>query len=855
LSRRSPERLVDAKTKGPRPNTKAQFGNWKLELENRTMDTILKDIRYGIRSLGKHPGFSIIVVMVLALGIGANSAIFSVVNSVLLRPLPYRDSDRLVVIWGNFIKLNIERLPSKAAEYEDYRSQSQIFEQVAAFENQSFNLTGAEQAERITGARVTTNLLSMLGAQTEQGRGIATNEDQAGRDKVVVLSHGFWQRRFGGKEGVVGQTLRLNDQDYTVIGVMPASFQFPHASFPFGEPADLWMPLVYSSEQVAQRHGPYYLNVISRLKSDVTLSEARAEINALGQRFESQYRGYRGPNGEDGGWRISLVPLQEEAVGNSRRALLLLFGAVALVLLIACANVANLLLVRVSLRQKELAVRLALGASRWRIAQQLLVESLILAVLGGISGLLVAKWGVDSLSTLQAANLPRLQEINVDSRVLAFTALLTILTAVLFGLVPAWQASKFNLQRTLKQNKAAAIGDWRQHYWRNAMLIGEVALSLVLLIGAGLLVNSFLRLQKIKPAIATEKLLTVEINLSDSRYRELEQASAFFQELVRRVKGLPGVEAVSVSTARPLNGFARNDPFAVEGRPLDPSNVSFAGWQMVGADYFQTLGIPLVQGRDLTLQDTDEAAPAVAVINETMAHRYWPNENPIGRRITLGLPRPDNPWVTIIAIAKDLPHRAIDSLPEPDWYLSRPLGPQRNQTLFVRTAANPSDLAAPIRNIVAAIDRNQPVANIKTMTDVVAETVAPRKFNMFLFALFAVIALLLAALGIYGVMAYSVAQRTHEVGIRMALGAQTSDVVKLVVGNGMSLALIGVAIGLVGAFALTRLMSSLLFGVTPSDAVTFVCVSLGLTLVALLACYIPARRATKVDPLVALRYE
>ena len=819
------------------------------------MGSLFKEIRYGITSLRKHPGFSFTVVLVLALGIGANSAIFSVVNGVLLRPLPYQNPDRLVMIWGNFQKLSIERLPAKAAEYEDYRAQSQIFEEVAGFENQNLNLAGGEQAERITAARITPNLFSLLGAQTDHGRGIAGDENQPGRDKVVVLSHGLWQRRFGGQKSAVGQTLRLNEQNYTVIGVMPASFQFPHASLPFGEPADVWIPLAYSSEQVAQRQGPYYLNVIGRLKPEVTLGQARAELNALGQKFETQYRGYRGPNNADGGWRITLTALREEAIGSRRRALLLLFGAVALVLLIACANVANLLLVRASLRQKELAVRLALGATRWRIARQLLIESLLLAFLGGISGLLIALWGVDSLAALQSANLPRLTEIAVDFRVLVFTGLLTICTAVLFGLAPAWQASRFDLQRTLKQNRTAGPGHGRHSSWRNVLLIGEVTLSLVLLVGAGLLVNSFLRLQHLKPAIATDQLLTVEINLSDSSYHEAAQASTFFGELVRRVEGLPGVQAASVSTARPLSGFARNDPFAVEGRPLDPSNLNFAGWQMVGANYFHALGIPLVQGRDLTRTDMDPGAPVVAVINESMARRYWPNENPIGRRITLGLPRPENPWVTIIGIAKDLPHRALDSLPQPDWYLSRPLGPQRNQILFVRTAGNPTDLAAPIREIVAALDPNQPVANIKTMTDVVAGTVAPRRLNMLLFTLFAALALLLATLGIYGVMAYSVAQRTHEIGVRMALGAQPGDVLRLVIGKGMTLTLIGVALGIAIALALTRLMATLLFGVSPTDLITFAAVSAFLIMIALLACYVPARRATKVAPLVALRYE
>ncbi|MCM3905697.1 MAG: ABC transporter permease [Pyrinomonadaceae bacterium] len=811
----------------------------------------MNDFRYGIRNLRKHPGFIIIIVAVLAVGIGANSAIFSAVNAVLLRPLPYRESDRLVMIWGNFLKLNIERLPAKSAEYEDYRAQNQVFEQVAAFENRNLNLTGGEHAERVPGAGVTPNLFSMLGVQVEQGRGFSSDESQ-NTDRVVVLSHGFSRRRFGNSNSV-GQTLKLDDQDYAVIGVMPEDFQFPHARLPFAEPADLWIPLVYSKDQVAQRRGPYYLNVISRLRSGVTVSQARAEMNALGQRFENEYRGYRGPNGADGGWRITLSPLQEEAVGSSRRPLLLMFGAVALLLLIACANVANLLLVRAAIRQKELALRLALGASRWRIARQLLVESLIIAVVGGASGLLIAFWGVDSLAW--SANLPRMQSITVDWRVLVFTALLTVLTALIFGLLPAWQASNFNLQRTLKENKGAGIGGWRKHYWRNGLLIGEVALSLVVLIGAGLLVNSFLRLQLVQPALATDKLLTAEINLSDTRYREPAQISGFFQELVHRVEALPGVEAASLSTARPLSGVTRNDPFSIEGRQLDLNNPNFAGWQMVGANYFQTLGIPLVQGRDLTFQDMTEAAPPVAVINETMAHRYWPNENPIGRQIAVGLPRPDNPPATIVGVAKDLPHRAIDSVPEADWYLSRPPGLQPNQILFVRAAVNPTQLAAPIRDVIAEIDRDQPVTNIKTMSNVVADTVAPRKFNMLLFGLFAVIAMLLAALGVYGVIAYSVAERTQEIGIRMALGAQRNDVLRLIIRNGVMLTLIGVAIGITLAQGLTRLMTTLLFGVAPNDAATFAAVSVFLIFIALVACYIPARRATRVDPLVALRYE
>jgi len=817
------------------------------------MEPLVKDIQYGFRNLVKRPSYTAISLITLALGIGATSAIFSVVNSVLLRPLAYRDSDRLVMIWGNFSKLNIERLTAKAAEYEDYRTQNQIFDQVAAFNNQSFNLTSVDQAERIVGARVTANLFSMLGAQTELGRSIATDEAEAGHNMVVVLSHGFWQRHFGGEATAVGQRLKLNDQDYTVIGVMPAGFQFPHASLPFAQPAEVWIPLAYSSEQVAQRQGPYYLNVLAHLKPGITLSQTRTQMNTLGQMFEKEYRGYRGPNGEDGGWRITIAPLQEEAVGNSRTALLILFGAVGLVLLIACANVANLMLVRATAQQKEVAIRAALGASRWRIARQWVIESLLLALLGSGLGLLLARWSIDLLIKLGPVGLPRVQEIKIDARVVVFTTGLAILTGVLCSLIPALRASNLDLQSALKESRT--LGGGRRQYGRNLLVVGEVALSLMLLIGAGLLVKTFVRLQRVNPGVAADQVLTAQINLPESRYREPAQASAFYRELIERLETLPGVQGASVSTMRPLNGTARNDPFAIEGRPFDSSNLTSAGWQMVDVNYFRTLGIPVVQGRDLTAQDTDEKSPIVAIVNEAMARRFWPNENPIGRRITLGLPRPDNPWVTIVGIAKDLPHRAIDSPPEPDWYLSRALGPQRDRYLFVRTAGDPTNLAAVIRSQVSAIDREQPVTNIKAMRDVIAETIAPRKFNMLLFGLFAAIAVVLAAMGIYGVISYAVAERTQEIGIRVALGARAMDVMNLVLRGGLKLALIGIAIGLAGAFALTRLMKSVLFGVTPTDAVTFASVSVGVIAVALLACYIPARRATKVDPLVALRYE
>src|ERR1051326_8753590 len=580
------------------------------------MHSLLQDVHYSFRMMLKKRGVTAIAVITLALGIGANSAIFTVVNAVLLRPLAYRDSERLVMVWGNFSKLHIERLTAKAAEYEDYRAQNEIFDQVAAFDNQNFNLTSADQAERIVGARVTPNLFPMLGAQAEQGRSIATNEAEAGHNLVVVLSHGFWQRHFGGETTVLGQRLKLNDQDYTIIGVMPAGFQFPHASLPFARSAELWIPLVYSSEQVTERRGPYYLNVLAHLKPGVTLAQAQARMATLGQRFEEQYRGYRGPGGEDGGWQITVAPLREEAVGKTRTALLILFGAVGFVLLIACANVTNLMLVRVTARQKEVAIRAALGANRWRIARQWLIESLLL---GSSLGLLLAQWCIDLLIKLGPASLPRASELKIQARVIVFTVGLAILTGVLCCLIPALRAASIDLQTTLKESRA--LGGSRRQYGRKVLVVGEVALSLMLLIGAGLLVRTFLRLQRVNPGIAADELMTAEINLPESRYRDPAQVSAFYRELIERLETLPGVERASLSTMRPLNGEARSDPFAIEGRPFDSTNLTAAGWQIVGPNYFRTLGIAILHGRDLTARDTDESAPRVAIINETMARR------------------------------------------------------------------------------------------------------------------------------------------------------------------------------------------------------------------------------------------
>ncbi len=816
----------------------------------------MHDLRYALRSLFKQPGFAAVVVITLALGIGASTAIFSVVNAVLLRPLPFPNSDRLQVVWGNYRALNIERLPAKAAEFYDYSQQRQVFDSVAGYTNHSFNVSSGSGPERIRGAYVTANLFSMLEAQAALGRVFTADEQQEGRDRVVVLSDGFWRRHFAGDPNIINQSVTLDNESYTVIGVMPATFQFPHpslTSFTGGEPADVWVPLTYTTEQVANRRGPYFLNVLARLAPGVTLEQARSHMNALAQRFERELPGYRGPHGEDGGWRISVTPLQEEIVGGGRRALLVLLFSVGLLLLIACANVANLLLMRSAKRHKELAIRAALGASRWTLVRQLLIEGLMLAILAAALGLVFVNWGIDLLAALGPSILPRAQEVSIDARVFAFMALAVALISIGFGLVAVRPVSKLDLQESLKTTRQAGGGRRRQ--WSNILVVAEVSLAVLLLVGSGLLVRSLLHLQRTNPGIVADELMSVEIDLSASTYQEGERASDFYRRLVQQVQTLPGVHSASFGTVQPLSGSAGSDPFAIEARQLDPTNLTSAGWQLVGANYLKTLGIPLARGRDLTPEDMAPGAPPVAVINEKMAMRYWPNEDPIGRRITLGLPRPDNPWITIVGIAKDVPHRAVDSQPEPDWYTSRVISPQRHRYLFVRSALPASSLTAAIRNEVATIDRNQPLTSVKTMTEVIGATTAPRRFNALLLGVFAAIALVLATVGIYSVISYSITLRTQEIGIRMALGARRPAILLMVLRKGMALTLIGAAIGLAGAFALTRWMSSMLFGISASDPMTYVVVLLLALAAALLACSVPARRATRVDPLVALRYE
>lgn len=804
-----------------------------------------QDLRYGLRMMVKNPGFTVVAVIALALGIGANSAIFSVVNTILLRPLPYKEPDRLVMVWEDASKHGYPRDTPAAANYLDWREQNQVFDSMAAIADQSFNLTGTGEPERINGRRVSSSLFPLLGVEPQLGRAFTAEEDQPGANRVVVMSHSLWQRRFGSDRNIIDKPLMLNGESYRVIGVMPQHFQFPSRD------VELWVPIAFTQQEAASR-GRHYLQVIARLKPGVSLEQAQAEMSAIAARLQQQYPDQNTDLG------AAVIPLHEHVAGKIKPALLVLLGAVGFVLLIACANVANLLLARAAVRQKEIAVRVALGASRLRLIRQFLTESILLAMLGGVIGLLLSLWGVHLLKSFIPENISQAGAITIDARVLIFTLLVTLLTGLVFGLAPATQASNFNLNETLKEGGRDSAQGSRGNRIRSLLVIAEVAVSLILLIGAGLLINSFLRLRTVDPGFRSNNLLTMSIVLPQTKYPDQAQRSAFYTELVRRIETLPGVKSAAVTNWIPLVSQGDSIGFSVEGRP-DPvgSKRPTVVTRVIHPHYFRTMGIQFLEGREFGDQDRVDS-PAVAIISETMARRFWPGEDPTGKRITPGQSSSTDPddWITIVGVVKDVRQFELVAEPKPQMYLSYvQAGFFAPRHLVVSTEVEPLSLAATVRKTVWDIDKDQPVSNISTMEEVLSESVARQRFSMLLLAIFAGVALVLAAVGIYGVMSYSIAQRTHEIGIRMALGAQKSDVLKLAVGAGLKLVLIGVAIGLVAAFILTRVMASLLFGISATDPATFITISLVLISVALLASYIPARRATKVDPMVALRYE
>jgi putative ABC transport system permease protein len=802
------------------------------------MQTFWQDLRYGARMLLKNHGFTLIAIITLALGIGANAAIFSVVNAVLLRPLPFQEPERLMMIRETKLP-QFPEFSISPGNFLDWKRQNTVFERLVAFHGLSFNLIGIGDPEELRGLRVTDGFFAMLGVQPQLGRDFLLEEDQSGRSNVVILSYGLWQRRFGGDPKIINQSITLSGQSYTVIGVMPATFSFG------GETA-LWRPMGFSAQE-AQNHGGHYLSVIGQLKPGATLEQARSELSAIAGRLAQQY-----PN-TNTGWDVKLMPLQEFIVRGIERALLVLLGAVAFVLLIACANVANLLLARGAGRQKEVAIRSALGARRARIVRQLLTESALLALAGGAAGLLLAKLGMSLLLRLAPQNLPRISDVSLDSRVLAFTAAVTLLTGVIFGLVPALQASKPNLSEMMKDaGGRGSTEGLRRQFIRSSLVVLEVASALLLLVGAGLLIRSFWRLQQVDPGFNPNNALTVSVALPTRKYPEANQQATFFQQLLEKVRTLPGVQAAGVTTNLPLAGSSFFG-FVIEGRPpLPPGAGQSTNHYAVSADYFKTMGIPLLRGRTFTEQEARNTT-RVVVISESMAKRMFPDETPIGKRIHIT----NGPTVfrEIIGIVGDVKQDGLDQDTTLQVYEPYTQQTYSSMALVVRTAGDPTNLTAAIRNQVLSIDKEQPISRIRTLEQLISSSIAQQKFSMVLLGVFAAVALVLAAVGIYGVLSYAAAQRTHEIGIRMALGARAGDVLKMVIGQGMRLAFLGLGLGLGAALALTQLMKRLLFGVGATDPMTYGVIAFLLTLVALFACWIPARRAAKVDPMIALRCE
>ena len=819
---------------------------YSLPDESRRLNLLadlLQDLRYAARMLKKNPGFTAVAVIALALGIGANTAIFSVVNTVLLRPLPYKDPEQLVMVWEDASKHGYPQDTPAAANYVDWRDQNSVFSGMAAIADANFNLTNAGDPERLKGRRVSTNLFPLLGVDAQLGRVFSSAEDQPGSQHVALLSYRLWQRRFGGDPNIVGKTLTLNDEPYTVVGVMPARFQFPEKD------DELWVPIALTAQEAANRNR-HYLEVVARLKPGVTLQQAQSEMTTIGARLQQQYPASNTDLG------VAVTSLHEHLVGDIKPALLILLGAVGLVLLIACANVANLLLARAAIRQKEIALRVALGARRWRLLRQFLTESVLLATLGGIFGLVIAYVGLSLLSSFIPESISQARDVSLDLKVLGFTFGVSILTGLIFGLAPAIQAVRMNQSETLKEGGRDSVTGRSGKRLRGLLVTAEVAVSLVLLIAAGLLINSFLRLRNIDPGFRVDHLLTMKIELPEPKYEPMERRTAFYNNLIERVQSLAGVRSAAVTTNLPLYRQGNSVGVQLEGKPAPPPGKELiVVTRIVSPGYFETMSIPLLAGRALSDHDT-EKSPSVAVISETMAHRYWPGEDAIGKRFSVGRVTSDADWIQVVGVVKDVRQFELTREPRPQMYLAYG---QADffwpEDLVVKTDVDPASMAATVRKAVWDVDKDQPVSNIRTMDDILADSIARQRFSMLLLGVFAGVALLLAAVGIYGVMSYSVAQRTHEIGIRMALGAQTSAVLKLAVGYGLKLVIIGVLIGLVAAFALTRLMSTLLFGVTATDPATFALISLLLISVAAIASYIPARRATKVDPLIALRYE
>ncbi len=798
------------------------------------METLLKDIRYGVRSLLKRPAFTVVAVITLALGIGLNTAIFSVINAVLLRPLAYAEPVRLVTFRSN----------QSAPDLADVQAQSHTFSSFGGEVKQPLDYTAGSEPVQFQIGQVTGGYFETLGVKAERGRVIAADDDKNGAPFVVVLSNTLWRNQFGSDPQILGKTIPLSGNVYTIVGVMPAGFASPRDNI------EAWTAVHVSNPLAANFRGVHFLRTYGRLAPGVSLEQARAEMQLIDKTLATQYPA-------DNKNRASiLIPLHERIVGQSRQSLLVLFAAVSLVLLIACANFANLLLARAAEREREFVIRTALGAGRWRLIRQLLTESVLVSLAGGAIAVLLAIWATNLLVALQPENLPRLQEIGVDGRVLLFTFGVSLLTGIIFGLLPAWTASRSVIGEALKEGGRSATAGGARQTMRSTFVVVELAIALVLLIGAGLLIKTFWNLRSVEPGFNPDHLLTMRVELPEARYQEVAKQTRFRTQTLDEINSLPGVHAAMVSEL-PLSGNSLDHDFLIDGRPpVAPGDEPSLETRSVMGDYFHTMQIPLRVGRDFGPQDFADNAPLVGIANDMLVRQYFANEDPLGKRIRWARD-PAIHWITIVGVVGDVKHFGLDLPEQPALYSPyTQINPwKRWMAIAARTQSSPESMTQVVKQQIWKVDSQLPITEVKTMNEVSAASFAARRFNMLLLAIFAGLALVLAAVGIYGVMSYAVTQRTQEIGIRMALGARATDVLKLIIRNGMALTLLGVVIGVAGALALTRLLTSLLFGVTPTDKPTFIAVSAVLIVVALVACYLPARRATKVDPLVALRYE
>ncbi|MFY9608912.1 MAG: ABC transporter permease [Blastocatellia bacterium] len=839
--------------------------NWKTKLDllrrslggfwdalalqpQRLEDEVFQDLRYGIRMLVKNPSFTFVAVLTLALGIGANTAIFSVVNAVLLRPLPFHDPDRVITVWepsrdGHTLSLT-------DVEYFDYRAQNHVFEDMAAYAIGTLSLTGNGQPERVAAMGGSASLFTVLAVAPALGRAFTAEEDKPDAPQVAMLSYGLWQRRFGADPNVIGQQVRVSEVNTTIIGVMPRSFQF------INREVELWVPLGLDPANLNPRSRSYH--IVARLKATVGLQQARNEMNALAARLADEQKN-RYPQGANTTSSLNLIPIYELILGDLQRMLVVLLAAIGFVLLIACANVSMLSLARAEARQKEIAIRLAVGAGRIRIIRQLFTEGALLSVLGGTVGLLSAGWGIDALRAIAPPDIPRLDEVSVDGTVLGFVLVVSLLTTSIFGLVPALQASRPDLQASLKEGVTVSASAGRKRT-RRVLVVSEVALALMLLIGAGLMIKSFSRLLNLDPGFDPKNVLTARLSLPSARYQQKEQVDAFYRQLVERIEAIPGVEVVGLGSHLPLSGLNSNASFEIEGRPrMSEDVIQNADYRLVSKDYFRALRAPVLRGRYFTEADREDA-PGALIINNTMATNYWPGEDPVGKRVNLGTP--GSPWLTIVGVVNDVKHHGLTAGLKPEMYFlhsqhayANPFGVWRPMMLAVRTTVDPLSVSGSVKDAVQTLDKDLPVARLQALDQIVSSSIAQARFAMLLMTIFSLVALAMAAAGVYGVVSYSVAQRTREIGIRMVLGAQPRQVLRMVIGQGMGPALLGVAIGLVGAFALTRLIQTLLFVVSPTDPLTFASVAVLLAVVALVACYLPARRATRVEATLALRHQ